>query len=442
MAKTVAICTLGCKVNAYESAAVIEQFEKNGYTQVDFDSVSDIYIINTCTVTHLSSRKSRQMIRRAKQINPDAVLVVMGCYAQTEPEAVSKIPEVDLILGTADKGKTFDAVEKFLASEEKKCIVSDISKKTEYDELFVTSYEGKTRAFLKVQDGCNNFCSYCIIPYARGRIRSRNLVNSIEEAKRLSENGYTEIVLTGIHLASYGKETGGPHLIDLISELNKIDKITRIRMGSLEPTIFDDEFTEKISKLPKVCHHFHLSLQSGCDETLERMNRKYKTKDYEGAVERIRNAMPDSAITTDILTGFPGETDEEFEKTFAFAQKIQFSDAHVFKYSIRKGTKAEKMENQVPPEVKEKRSQKLIKLTNETKKEFILSHKGKTVDVLFEQWHKGKTNAFGEDAGVFEGKTDNYITVLVKTDKDLSGRFYPVTVTDEENGFAIGEIAD
>lgn len=433
MKKTVAIYTLGCKVNAYESEAVLEQFENKGYAVTDFDAVSDIYIINTCTVTHLSSRKSRQMIRRTKQLNPDAVLVVMGCYAQTAPDEVLKIPEVDIVLGTADRGKTLDIVEDFIKTRDRKCYVSDIGNTRDFEELSVTSYEGKSRAFLKVQDGCNNFCSYCIIPYARGRIRSRSFESAIAEACRLAENGFSEIVLVGIHLASYGKDKGGPYLIDLIEELNKIDGIKRIRMGSLEPTLFDEEFTEKIAKLPKVCHHFHLSLQSGCDETLKRMNRKYTTDDYRNSVARIRKLMPDSAITTDIMTGFPGETDYEFKKTEEFVSEIKFSDAHIFKYSIRKGTKAEKMDNQISPEVKEKRSKSLILITNKTKKEFILSHLGQTVTVLFEQ-------LTGDEKNVYEGKTDNYITVVAKSEKDIAGKYCDVLITGEKNFFAIGEI--
>ncbi len=420
MERKVAVFTLGCKVNTYESEAVKKQFESHGYVCVDFDDFADVYIINTCTVTHLGDRKSRQMIRRTKQINKESTLVVMGCYAQVAAEDVEKISEVDIIIGTDKKSRVYDIVAEFIKNKKRKNLVCDISDQHEFEELEVTSYEGRTRAFLKVQDGCNNFCSYCIIPYARGRIRSRSLKSSLHEAKRLAQHGFSEIVLVGIHLASYGKDTG-ESLIDLLKGLNDIDGIKRIRMGSLEPTLFDDEFTDEIKKLPKICPHFHLSLQSGCDETLKRMNRKYVTKDYRMSVERIKNAFPNSAITTDIMVGFPGETDEEFEKTLSFVKEISFAEAHIFKYSVRKGTVAEKMENQISPEIKEQRSKKLIALTKESQKEFLKAHTGKEVTVLFEREHKGV-------CGIYEGKTDNYITVIAKSETDISGRFKTVKI--------------
>ena len=432
MVKSVAICTLGCKVNTYESEGVKKQFENNGYTAVDFSQYADVYIINTCTVTHLGDRKSRQMIRRTKQINPESILVVMGCYAQVAPGDVAKISEVDIIIGTDKKSKVYDAVEEYIKNREKQNLVCDISQKIDFEELEVESYEARTRAILKIQDGCNNFCSYCIIPYARGRIRSRSLKNAVSEAKRLAEHGFSEIVLVGIHLASYGKDTG-ESLIDLLSRINDIEGIRRIRMGSLEPTLFDEEFTQELKKLKKICRHFHLSLQSGCDETLKRMNRKYVTEDYRNSVRRIREAFPNSAITTDIMVGFPGETDEEFEKTMKFCEEIAFAEAHVFKYSVRKGTKAEKMENQILPEVKEKRSKKLISLTNKTRTEFLKSHIGKVQEVLFEREYKGIS-------GSYEGKTDNYITVIAKSDNDISGEFRKVKIISVKEGIAEGEI--
>lgn len=432
MTKRVAIYTLGCKVNTYESEAVKKQFESHGYVCVDFDEFAEVYIINTCTVTHLGDRKSRQMIRRVKQINENSTLVVMGCYAQVAPDDVAKISEVDIIIGTDKKACVYDTVAEFLKNREKQNLVCDISGKQEFEDLEVTSYEGRTRAFLKVQDGCNNFCSYCIIPYARGRIRSRSLQSSLEEAKRLAEHGFSEIVLVGIHLASYGKDTG-ESLIDLLTGLNNIDGIKRVRMGSLEPTLFDDDFTKRISALPKICRHFHLSLQSGCDETLKRMNRKYTTKDYRKSVNYIRNAFPDSAITTDIMVGFPGETDEEFETTLKFAEEISFAEAHIFKYSVRKGTVAEKMENQIEPHIKEERSKRLIAVTKKTQKDFLNSHIGKEVEVLFEREHKGI-------AGVYEGKTDNYITVIAKSNEDISGEFKTVKIDSVNKGIAVGVV--
>ncbi len=430
--KKVAICTLGCKVNTYESEAVKKQFEEQGFVCVDFSQKSDVYIINTCTVTHLGDRKSRQMIRRTKQLNPDSTLIVMGCYAQVAPQDIKKIKEVDIILGTDKKAQVYAYYNEYLNNRQKLDLVDDISQKNDFEELEVTSYEGRTRAFLKVQDGCNNFCSYCIIPYARGRIRSRSLESSIQEAKRLTQHGFTEIVLVGIHLASYGRDTG-EKFIDLLKGLNDIDGIKRIRMGSLEPTLFDDEFTKEIAKLPKICRHFHLSLQSGCDETLKRMNRKYTTDDYRASVNRIRSAFPDAAITTDIMVGFPGETDEEFERSLNFAKEISFAEAHVFKYSVRRGTVAEKMPMQIDPHIKEERSKKLIAETNKTRDEFLNDHVGKCVTVLFEREHKGKK-------GVYEGKTDNYITVVAQSDRDVSAEFAEVKINEIKGELAYGTI--
>ncbi len=432
MAERLAICTLGCKVNTYESEAVKKQFEDHGFVCVDFNDIADVYIINTCTVTHLGDRKSRQMIRRTKHENPDSILVVMGCYSQVAPNDVAKIPEVDVIIGTDKKSCVYDIVEEFIKTQKRQNVVSDISKKCGYEELSITGYEERTRACLKVQDGCNNFCSYCIIPYARGRIRSRSIESSVKEARILADNGFSEIVLVGIHLASFGKDTG-ENFYELLKELNDIEGIKRIRLGSLEPTLFDDEFTTKISGLTKICPHFHLSLQSGCDETLARMNRKYKTAHYIASVNRIRKVFPDAAITTDIMVGFPGETDEEFEKSLAFAREVSFAEAHIFKYSIRKGTKAEKMENQIPPDVKEERSKKLISLTNETKDAFLKSFVGKEVEVLFEREYKGQKDTY-------EGKTPNYITVVAKNDNDISNEIYTVKISEVKDGIAIGVI--
>ncbi len=432
MAKRVAICTLGCKVNTYESEAVKQQFEKHGYISVDFSEIADVYIINTCTVTHLGDRKSRQMIRRTKQINPDSVLVVMGCYSQVAPDDIKKIKEVDIIVGTAHKAHVYEAVAEFVKNREKLNLVTDISKTTDFEELEVTSYEGRTRAILKIQDGCNNFCSYCIIPYARGRIRSRSIESCVREAERLASHGFCEIVLVGIHIASFGRDTG-EKLIELLKKLDAIDGIERIRIGSLEPTLFDEDFTEQISKLSKICRHFHLSLQSGCDETLMRMNRKYTTDDYMLSVKRIRGVFPDAAITTDIMVGFPGETDEEFEKTMDFVKSVSFAEAHVFKYSIRKGTVAEKMENQIEAHVKEERSKKLIGLTNDTRNEFLQNILGKTVSVLFEREYK-------EIKNTYEGKTDNYITVVVKSNENISGKILNVKILNIDDFVVYGEI--
>lgn len=435
MEKTVAICTLGCKVNAYESEATKEQFMKNGYTVVDFSDAADVYIVNTCTVTHLSDRKSRQMIRRAKHKNPDAVLVVMGCYSQTAPEKVREIEGVDIIIGNEGKGAVLQKVEAFFKEKAQMEHVTDIGALREFEPLFVKGSE-RTRAVLKVQDGCNNFCSYCIIPYARGRNRSNPMESALKDANALVKAGFSEIVLTGIHLASYGKDLGDYRLIDLLEELEKMDGLERIRLGSLEPTLFDAEFCARMKHLTKLCRHFHLSLQSGCDETLKRMNRKYTTKEYLEAVKRIRNVFPDAAITTDIMTGFPGETDEEFEKTFQFVETVSFSDAHIFQYSVRKGTRAEKMPDQISPDVKEARSQRLIALTQKTRDSFLKGFIGTEADVIFEQVHKGDAKSS------YEGKTDNYITVVVENGEDLSGQMKQVEITEVKNGLAYGVIKE
>ena len=435
MTKTVAICTLGCKVNTYESEAVVEQFAQNGFTRVAFSETADVYIINTCTVTHLGDRKSRQMIRRTKQKNPDAVLVVMGCYAQVAPEAVSAIPEVDILFGNDGKNKVFDAVIRFMQERQKQEWITDIGAVTRFEHLSVSGFQNRTRAVLKIQDGCNNFCSYCIIPYARGRNRSNPLDICVKDAKALAAAGFSEIVLTGIHLGSYGKDLGGPYLIDLLESLEQIDGIRRIRMGSLEPTLFDEDFTKRLSRLSKICRHFHLSLQSGCDETLARMNRKYRTAEYASAVANIRAVFPDAAITTDIITGFPGETEEEFQKTLAFAEKIAFADAHIFPYSVRKGTQAERMPNRVPAEIKEARSQKLMELTAHTRDAFLEKHIGQEVLVLFERAHK-------KSKTLYEGKTDTYITVLAESAENLSDTYRCVRITHTKDGLCYGELTE
>lgn len=433
MAKTVAAYTLGCKVNQYETEAVLEQFSRAGFLVVPEGSCADVYIINTCTVTSLGDRKSRQMIRRAKHENPDAVIVVMGCYAQTAADEVAALPEVDLVIGADSRSQICALTEEFLENKERQIVVHDISKLSEFEDLSITHYENRTRAIMKVQEGCNQFCSYCIIPYARGRIRSRSIESAVREARRLAESGFSEIVLVGIHLASYGKDTENADLLDLIRSISEIDGIRRIRLGSLEPTLFTEEFAMAAAAIPKLCHHFHLSLQSGCDETLARMNRKYTTAEYKEVLERIRKAMPDSAIATDIMVGFPQETDEEFEKTCHFAEEIQLADAHIFKYSIRKGTRAAKMDGQISPQVKDARAKQLSSITRRTQQEFLRRFIGTEAEVLFEQYHQKKK-------GFYEGKTGNYITVCVPGDDSLEGAFRRVRLLEEKGGVLYGEI--
>lgn len=434
MGKTVAVATLGCKVNQYESEALEEQFAHAGYTVVDFSVAADVYVVNTCTVTHLSDRKSRQMIRRAKQLNPKAVLVVMGCYAQTNPEAVKKIAGVDIVLGTADRNKVVELVEDFFEEKVPVDLVQTLEKDAVFEPLAIDgSMQKHTRVFVKVQDGCNQFCSYCIIPYARGRIRSRSIDDTVSEAKRLADAGFCELVLTGIHLASWGKDSGEGTLLTLLEALEDVSGIERIRLGSLEPTLCDDVFVEGVSRLSKVCHHFHLSLQSGCDKTLKRMNRKYTSSEYFEAVQRIRNAMPDAAITTDVIVGFPGETDEDFEESCQFIDKICLADAHIFKYSPRQGTPAATMPEQVTPEKKEERSNYLLALSLFNRQCFSAKYICKTEEVLFEQ---------AVMPGIYEGKTKNYISVRVSCDEDIIGKVIPVYFTRCTDGVLYGNIVE
>lgn len=351
MKKKVAFCTLGCKVNQYETNAMIEQFINKGYEIVDFEEKADIYIINTCTVTNMADRKSRQMLRRVKEINEDALLVACGCYAQVAKEELEKIPEIDLIYGTNEKNKIAEYIEEY-EKEYRKGIdfrlgnvpngkVTDVMYQKEFLDFGTTSYTEKTRAVIKVQDGCDRFCSYCIIPYARGHVRSRKIESVVEEVKKIADEGIKEVVITGIHIASYGKDFKEKiGLIDLLEEINKIEGIKRIRLGSIEPTLITEEFLNRLIKLEKICPHFHLSLQSGCDETLKRMNRRYTTEEFKKSTDLLKKAYPNVALTTDIIVGFPQETDEEFEKTYQFLKDIDFYKMHIFKYSQRKGTKA------------------------------------------------------------------------------------------------------
>ncbi|MCT4594601.1 MAG: tRNA (N(6)-L-threonylcarbamoyladenosine(37)-C(2))-methylthiotransferase MtaB [Anaeromicrobium sp.] len=429
----VAFYTLGCKVNQYETEAMTELFEKNGYDLVESEEVADVYVINTCTVTNLGDRKSRQFIRRCKRKNPDSIVAVVGCYSQTAPDEVSKIEEVDVILGTSDRNKIVEYVKKKEKQKEKINVVTDIMEIKDFEEMTIHNIKGKTRAFLKIQEGCNQYCSYCIIPYARGPIRSRKLEDIIKEVKRLVENGFDEVVLTGIHVASYGKDLEEGTLLDVIKEVNKIEGLKRIRLSSIEPTIMTKEFVKTLSELDKVCEHFHLSLQSGCDETLKRMNRKYTTKEYREVVDRIRGYMPKVSITTDIIVGFPGETDEEFEKTIKFVKDIKFSQIHVFKYSPRKGTPAAKFENQVDGIIKNKRSEELISIVEKLTKEYNNKFIGQNKHVLFE-------TKSAEEEGYYEGLTENYIKVLCKSNEDISGKVLNTKLEKIHNEIVFGSI--
>ena len=428
--KSVSFCTLGCKVNQYETEAMTKLFANAGYEIRDFGDKCDIYVINTCTVTSMGDRKSRQMIHRAAKQNPDALIAVVGCYSQVSPEEVQKIPGVGLVLGTKERSHIVELCEKQLRENEQSVLVTDIMKQREYEDMWVSSYSSKTRAFVKIEDGCTEFCTYCIIPYARGPVRSRDLESIVKEVKALSENGFSEIVLTGIHLASYGKDLKEYTLLDVIKEVSKIDGIKRIRLGSIEPRILTEEFISEISKIDKMCNHFHIALQSGCDETLKRMNRKYTTLEYKESVDLIRKYFDNPAIATDIMVGFPGETEEEFKSSLNFATELRLADAHVFAYSNRKGTKADKMENQVEKAVKEARSKEMIAALKNTQKEYLEGYVGKTAEVLFEQEVKD---------GIYEGHMTNYVKVHMKSDEDISGKFVNVTLKSIKGDHIIAE---
>lgn len=430
MAKKVAFISLGCKVNQYETNAMAQEFIKCGYEVVNHEEKADVYVVNTCTVTNIADRKSRQMLRRVKEINPKAILVACGCYVQVGKEELSKMDEIDLIIGNNEKKDIVELVEKCV--DNSKCsYVSDVMQQKDFVEFGPTTYTEKTRAVIKVQDGCDRFCSYCIIPYARGRVRSRKLENVITEAKQIVQKGYKEIIITGIHVASYGKDFKEDiGLIDLLEELNKIEGLKRIRLSSIEPKIITKEFVDRLSKLDKICDHFHLSLQSGCDETLKRMNRRYTTVEFEEGTKLLREKYPNAALTTDVIVGFPGETDEEFNKTYEFLKRIKFYKMHVFKYSQRKGTKAEVMPNQIDGNIKEQRSKKLIELSDANEEWYNNQYIGKNVEVLFEE----------KDGKYFKGHTTNYIEVFAEADEDIENTIAKVKIIAAEKNKLMGNI--
>ncbi len=401
MGRRAAFHSLGCRVNAYETEAMTEQLRQAGYTIVPFESAADVYVINTCTVTNIADRKSRQMLHRAKELNPDAVVVAAGCYAEDEAARCGTDPAVDLTVGNHGKSKLALILEEYFEHRDPLWENPDISTVKEYDGLAISDTEERARAFIKIQDGCNQFCSYCVIPYVRGRVRSRQLSDVLDEAGRLAEAGFREVVLTGIHLSSYGLDFLSPGrnlqtpdasaaetnrlLLTLIRETAEIPGIERIRMGSLEPGIMTEEFVSEIAALPAVCPHFHLSLQSGCDATLQRMKRKYTTADFRKICERLRAHFDRPAITTDLIAGFPGETDEEFRMSLDFAREMQFAKMHVFKYSRRDGTKAAEMSGQISETVKKERSRLLLELDRQAHAAYAGSFAGETVEVLFEE---------------------------------------------------------
>lgn len=403
---------------------MLELFKENGYESVDFEKKADIYIINTCTVTNMSERKSRQILRRAKELNPKSILCVVGCYAQVAKDELSKMKEIDIVLGTNDRANIVECVENFINSKKKIQEVSDIMAQRKYLEWGGIAYTDKARAEIKVQDGCDRYCTYCLIPYARGPVRSRDLEEVYEEVSKIAESGIKEIVITGIHISSYGKDLNPKlTLIDLLEKIHEVQGIERIRLGSLEPLIITEDFVERLKKLPKICNHFHLSLQSGCNATLERMNRRYTTDDFRKIVSILRKNIHEVALTTDVIVGFPGETEEEFNETYDFLKEIAFSKMHVFKYSPRKGTKAAGFKNQVDGITKNKRSDILIALSDKNEEKFAKQYIGKEINVLFEN--------------ETEGHTTNYIKVESKKKIEGAPVILKVVPTEYKNGSLI-----
>ena len=428
--KKVAFLTLGCKTNQYETNAMAQKFIEAGYKICEINEKPDIAIINTCTVTNIADRKSRQALRKVKQENKTAIVVAVGCYVQVAKDKLEDMPEVDLILGNSEKKDIIKHIEQCIKLKKLK-EVNDIGVQKEFEEYGCITYTEKTRATIKIQDGCNNFCTYCLIPYARGRIRSRQKENILEEVTEIAKKGIKEIVLTGIHIASYGKDfNNGYMLIDLLEDLNKINGIERIRLGSLEPTIITEDFVYRIKKLDKLCNHFHLSLQSGCNETLKRMNRKYTTEQFREVVNRLREHFEAVNLTTDIIVGFPGETEEEFNKTYEFLKEITFYKMHVFKYSKRDGTPAATMLNQVDGKIQEERSKKLLELSDENQLKYNKQYIGKELEVLFEE----------KQGDFYVGHTKDYVVVKTISNEDLENKIITVMGDKVENEEIISKI--
>ena len=407
-----------------------QKFKEKGYKVIEGEAKADIYVINTCTVTNMSDRKSRQMLRRMKDINKNAIIVACGCYVQVSKEEVEQMEEIDLVLGNNEKKNIVEYVEKYIEENKKEENMEDVMQQREFVDFGDVTYTEKTRAVIKVQDGCDRFCSYCIIPYARGRVRSRKPQSVISEIEKIAKQGIQEVVVTGIHVASYGKDFNNDYkLIDLLEEINKIEGIKRIRLGSIEPLLITEEFVERLKKLEKICHHFHLSLQSGCDETLKRMNRRYTIEEFKEIVNRLRKNYEDVILTTDIIVGFPGETEEEFNKTYEFLKDIKFYKMHVFKYSPRKGTKAAKMPKQIDGKQKEMRSKKLIELSDFNEKTYNEAYINKEVEVLFEE----------EKEGMYKGHTENYILVYYKSEENLENKMKKVICKEVEKNHIIAK---
>ncbi len=421
--RAVAFLTLGCKVNSYETDGMKQLFLQAGYEIKEFEEQADVYVINTCTVTNIADRKSRQMLHRAKKRNPDSVVVAVGCYVQASKETLEEDSAIDLVIGNNKKNQIVDILEEYFGNNELREVMIDIGQEKEYEELSIGTAGEKTRAYIKVQDGCNQFCTYCIIPYTRGRVRSRKLQEVIREVEGLVKEGYKEIVLTGIHLSSYGIDFEDEiTLLTLIQTISDIDGLERIRLGSLEPRIITEEFVDTVKENKKFCPHFHLSMQSGCSDTLKRMNRRYTADEFYEKCELIKSRFIAPAITTDVIVGFPGETEKEFEETKAFVQKVGFAQMHVFKYSKRKGTKAAVMENQVPEEIKHRRSMELIAIEQKMRKDYQQQFIGHKEKVLIEE-------AVVIDNITYQiGHNERYQKLAIQTEKDLSNEILEVLV--------------
>ncbi len=428
---TVAFITLGCKVNQYETEAMIEIFLSEGYKIVKYDQKADVYVINTCSVTNFGDKKSRQAIRKAKKNNPDSIVIVVGCYSQTAPEEIEKIEGVNIILGTKDRTKIVDILKNYKKQDGILNKVENVMKNHEFEKLSLSNMENRTRAYLKIQDGCNQFCTYCIIPYARGPIRSRKAEDIILEVNNLVSKGFKEVVLTGIQVSSYGQDLKDMNLIKIISILNEIDGLERIRFSSIEPNIITDEFLDTLVKCNKVCNHIHLSLQSGSDDILKKMNRHYTTQKYYQSVLKLKEAVKDIAITTDIIVGFPGETEQNFNETCEFVKKVGFGKIHIFPYSAKRGTKAATMPNQIDSTIKSKRAKQLSEIEKNLRFAFLNDQKFKTVKVLFET---------EIEKNVFEGYTTNYIKVQSKSEFNLKNKIYCVNINEIKRDCIKGEI--
>ncbi len=429
----VALYTLGCRVNSYESEAMAEKFIKEGYEVVSFDEFSDVYVINTCTVTNMGDKKSRQMIGRARRHNPEAIIAVVGCYSQIASDEIAQIEGVDVVLGSRNKGDIVYWVNR--AREESKQVVEvkDVLKNNKFEQLAINEYQDKTRAFLKIQDGCNRFCSYCLIPFARGGVCSKEPEEILKEVKELSKNGFKEIILSGVHTASYGVDLEGNwDLVKILEEINKIEGIERIRIGSIDPTFFTEGVIEKICKLEKMCPHFHLSLQSGCDATIRRMNRKYTAQEYKDVVENLRKYMKDVSITTDIIVGFPGETEEDFEDTLSLVKEVEYDSAFTFLYSRRGGTPADLMFDQVDEKVKKERFNRLVEVVNEISAKKNKLYDGKIVEVLVEGESKS-------DDTKLTGRTRTSKLVNFTGNKENIGKLVNVRITKANSFSLIGE---